>query len=158
MLTCAVVCWRMLNVWWVPAVFTRVSSSSQWILSAASNLSRHPDHFTLDLNITQLSLPGSICSKCILLRESERLHMYFMESEREGEWKSVCERELCIPEHSPCTPPHRNALSHALVEKASETRTLTYTVGRSWTSNAYYPDVCWRMPMYADVCWVFLVL
>ena len=136
---------RMLNVWCVPAVFTRVSSSSQWILSAASNMSRHPDHFTLDLNITQLSLPGSICSKCILWRERERVSILWRGRERE--------RERFMPEHSPCTPLHRNALSHALVEKASETRTLTYTVGRSWSSNAYYADVCRCMLTYAGCFW-----
>jgi hypothetical protein len=84
---------RMLNVWCVPAVFTRVSSSSQWILSAASNLSRHPDHFTLDLNITQLSLPGSICSICILRRERESICILWRgrgrEREREREREKV---------------------------------------------------------------------
>jgi hypothetical protein len=116
-------------------VFTRVSSSSQWILSAA-NLSRHPDHFTLDLNITQLSLPGSICSKCILWREIERERAYVFYGEGERE------RERCMPEVDLFTPLHRNALSHALVEKASESRSLTTNVGLSWSSNACYADVC----------------
>jgi hypothetical protein len=132
----------MLTVWCVPAVFTRVSSSSQWILSAASNLSRHPDHFTLDLNITQLNLPGSISSKCILWRETERESICILWRGRERERKRESERKLSIPEHALCTPLHRNTLSHALVEKNSEARNLTSSVGRSWSSNAYHANVC----------------
>jgi len=59
--------------------------------------------------------------------------MYFMERERE--------RERCMPELALFTPLHRNALSHALVEEASKSLTLTTNVGRSWSSNAYYADV-----------------
>jgi len=44
-------------------------------------------------------------------RERERAYVFDGEGERE--------RERCMPEHSLCTPLHRNALSHALVEKAS---------------------------------------
>ena len=41
------------------AVFTRVSSSLQWIRSAVDALSRHPEQFTLLLNITKLGIVGN---------------------------------------------------------------------------------------------------
>jgi hypothetical protein len=43
----------------LPTVFTRVSSSFQWILSTVPALSRHPNQFTFELNITQLGIPGN---------------------------------------------------------------------------------------------------
>ena len=47
----------------------------------------------------------------------------------------------------------RVAVHDVRVEKASETRTLAYTVGRSWSFNAYYADVCRCMLTYAGCSW-----
>ena len=41
------------------AMFTRVSSSLQWIRSAVDVLSRHPEQFTFLLNITKLGIVGN---------------------------------------------------------------------------------------------------
>jgi hypothetical protein len=42
---------------YLPAVFTRVSSSLQWIRASVPELGRHPEQFTLELNVTKLGLP-----------------------------------------------------------------------------------------------------
>ncbi len=41
----------------LPAVFTRVSSSLQWIRASVPELGRHSGQFTLELNVTKLGLP-----------------------------------------------------------------------------------------------------
>ncbi len=130
----------MLNVWWVPAVFTRVSSSSQWILSAA-NLSRHPDHFTLDLNITQLSLPGSICSQCILWRKGERESICILWRGRERE-RGVCQNLLYLLLYT-ATP----SLMHLLRKpaKASPWQLMLGVPGPRTHIMLTYADACWRM-------------
>ncbi len=158
MLSCVDVCWthdwayaermteRMLNVWCVTAVFTRVSSSSQWILSAASNLSRHPDHFTMDLNITQLSLPGSICSKCILWRERERESICILWSGRKRE-REVYARTRSIYSSTPQRP-----LSCTCWESQRKPHLDNYC----WAFLVLERILCWRMLTYADACWRML--
>ena len=55
------------------AVFTRVSSSLQWIRSAVDALSRHPEQFTLLLNITKLGIVGNANRNSLSLSLSRAL-------------------------------------------------------------------------------------
>jgi secreted trypsin-like serine protease len=41
----------------LPAVFTRVSSSLQWIRANVFEISMHPEQFTMQLNVTEMGLP-----------------------------------------------------------------------------------------------------